>query len=134
MARNISFLENPMDTDTGVKMFNAGAKLSDIQDSLAKLELGIADEKVKFADESVRIANAEAQLADVDMKLLAEEQRVADLINKQVLGKTELRNTVFKWMLDFMERRDDDHPSLEALVNASEKLGFAEGAPAANIS
>lgn len=120
--------------DTGVKMFNAGAKLADIQDGLAKLELGIADEKVKFADESVRIANAEAQLADVDMKLLAEEQRVADLINKQVLGKTELRNTVFKWMLDFMERRDDDHPSLEALVNASEKLGFAEGAPAANIS
>ena len=55
-------------------------------------------------------------------------------MQKMLVGPTELRNTVFKWMLDFMERRDDDHPSLESLVTVSEKLGYAEGAPAANIS
>ena len=120
--------------DVELKVNDSGTKLSNIQDDLAKLELNIADEKLKFADENVRMANAEAQLADLDQKLLETEVRIADLIHKQMLSPTELRNTVFKWMLDFMERRDDDHPSLESLVTVSEKLGFAEGAPAANIS
>ena len=72
--------------------------------------------------------------ADIGKQLLDCEIRIIEAMNKMLLTPTELRNTVFKWMLDFMERRDDDHPSLESLVTVSEKLGYAEGAPAANIS
>ncbi len=72
--------------------------------------------------------------ADIGKQLLDCEIRIIEAMQKMLVGPTELRNTVFKWMLDFMERRDDDHPSLESLVTVSEKLGYAEGAPAANIS
>ena len=72
--------------------------------------------------------------AEIGQKLLDCEVRIIEAMNKMLVGPTELRNTVLKWMLDFMERRDDGHPSLESLVTVSEKLGYAEGAPAANIS
>jgi hypothetical protein len=34
-----------------------------------------------------------------------------------------MRNTVFKWMLDFMERREDEQPGLDAVSSAIEKFG-----------
>lgn len=72
--------------------------------------------------------------ADVGQKLLDCEIRIIEAMQKMLVGPTELRNTVLKWMLDFMERRDDDHPSLESLVTVADKLGYAEGAPAASIA
>lgn len=72
--------------------------------------------------------------AEIGQKLLDCEIRIIEAMNKMLVGPTELRNTVLKWMLDFMERRDDEHPSLESLVTVADKLGYAEGAPAANIS
>jgi hypothetical protein len=72
--------------------------------------------------------------AEIGQKLLDCEIRIIEAMNKMLVGPTELRNTVLKWMLEFMERRDDDHPSLESLVTVADKLGYAEGAPAANIS
>lgn len=37
------------------------------------------------------------------------------------------RNSVFKWMLDFMERREDQYPNIENLVNIASSLGYAQG-------
>ena len=36
------------------------------------------------------------------------------------------RNEVFKWMLDFMERREDQYPDMGNLVNISAQLGYGE--------
>ncbi|MBQ2628485.1 MAG: hypothetical protein IJG13_02290, partial [Kiritimatiellae bacterium] len=47
---------------------------------------------------------------DIGNKLLDCEIRIIEAQQKMLLGPTEVRNTVFKWMLDFMERRDDDYP------------------------
>ena len=47
---------------------------------------------------------------------------------KMLLGPQELYNTVVKWMLNFMERREDDYPSLDSLVTVAERLGYADGA------
>jgi hypothetical protein len=51
-----------------------------------------------------------------------------EMKQKRILVPTEIRNTVFKWMLDFMERREDDYPGLDQLAGISEKLGFSDGA------
>ena len=95
--------------------------LNDLKDELVTLKVDVYG----------KIASV---TADIGKQLLDCEIRIIEAMNKMLLTPTELRNTVFKWMLDFMERRDDDHPSLESLVTVSEKLGYAEGAPAANIS
>lgn len=109
------------------RMLDAGMKLADVQNGLANIELNISGEKIKLADANVRMAEAEPRIAEIGQRLLETEVRIADLLNKQAIGKTELRNTVFKWMLEFMERRDDDYPSLETLANAAQNLGFADG-------
>lgn len=65
--------------------------------------------------------------ADIGQKLLDCEIRIIEAQKAMLLGPTEIRNTVFKWMLDFMERRDDDYPGLDQLVTVSDKLGYADG-------
>jgi hypothetical protein len=44
-------------------------------------------------------------------------------LQAEALKPTEMRNTVFKWMLDFMERREDEQPGLDAVSSAIEKFG-----------
>lgn len=69
-----------------------------------------------------------AMTADVGQKLLDCGIRIIEARQKLLIGPIELYNTVVKWMLDFMERRDDDYPSLESLVTVADKLGYADGA------
>jgi hypothetical protein len=64
----------------------------------------------------------------VGQKLLDCGIRIIEARQKLLIGPIELYNTVVKWMLDFMERRDDDYPSLESLVTVADKLGYADGA------
>ena len=71
-----------------------------------------------------------AMKADIGQKLLDCEIRIIEAQQKMLLGPTEIRNTVFKWMLDFMERRDDDYPGLEQLATIASQLGYAEGGAA----
>ena len=71
-----------------------------------------------------------AMKADIGQKLLDCEIRIIEAQQKMLLGPTEVRNTVFKWMLDFMERRDDDYPGLEQLATIASQLGYAEGGAA----
>lgn len=72
--------------------------------------------------------------ADIGQKLLDCEIRIIEAQKAFLLGPTEIRNTVFKWMLDFMERRDDDYPGLDQLVTVADKLGYADGGMAAPTS
>ena len=67
---------------------------------------------------------------DIGNKLLDCEIRIIEAQQKMLLGPTEVRNTVFKWMLDFMERRDDDYPGLDQLVTIADRLGYGDGASA----
>lgn len=72
--------------------------------------------------------------ADIGGKLLDCEIRILEMQNKMMLGPTEIRNQVFKWMLDFMERRDDDYPGLESISQIAERLGYSEGATGGNAA
>ena len=65
---------------------------------------------------------------DIGQKLLDCEIRIIEAQQKQLIGPTEIRNTVFKWMLDFMERRDDDYPGLDQIATVASTLGYADGA------
>lgn len=67
---------------------------------------------------------------DIGNKLLDCEIRIIEAQQKMLLGPTEVRNTVFKWMLDFMERRDDEYPGLDQLVTIADRLGYGDGASA----
>jgi hypothetical protein len=71
--------------------------------------------------------------ADVGKNLLDCEIRILEMQNKMMLGPTEMRNQVFKWMLDFMERRDDDYPGLESIAQIAERLGYSDGASGGNV-
>jgi len=68
--------------------------------------------------------------SDIGQKLLDCEIRIIEAQQKMLLGPTEVRNTVFKWMLDFMERRDDEYPGLDQLVTIADRLGYGDGASA----
>jgi len=68
--------------------------------------------------------------SEIGQKLLDCEIRIIEAQQKMLLGPTEVRNTVFKWMLDFMERRDDDYPGLDQLVTIADRLGYGDGASA----
>ena len=68
--------------------------------------------------------------ADIGGKLLDCETRIIEAQHKLLLGPTEIRNTVFKWMLDCMERRDDEYPGLDQLVTVADRLGYGDGASA----
>lgn len=89
---------------------------------------GLKDEMVTLkVDVLGKIA---AMKADIGQKLLDCEIRIIEAQQKMLLGPTEIRNTVFKWMLDFMERREDDYPGLEQLATIASQLGYAEGGAA----
>lgn len=68
--------------------------------------------------------------AEIGSKLMDCEIRIIEAQHKLLLGPTEIRNTVFKWMLDFMERRDDEYPGLDQIVTVADRLGYGDGAAA----
>ena len=91
--------------------------LNDLKDEMVTLKVDV-------------LGKIAAMKADIGQKLLDCEIRIIEAQQKMLLGPTEIRNTVFKWMLDFMERRDDDYPGLEQLATIASQLGYAEGGAA----
>ena len=59
---------------------------------------------------------------DIGGKVIDAATKLCSL-QAEALKPTEMRNTVFKWMLDFMERREDEQPGLDAVSSAIEKFG-----------
>lgn len=104
-------------------------------DVYAKIANQTADAETKLADIYAKLKNLESVQADIEVKignirmaLLEAASRIIDGIHKRRIGMSELRNTVLKWMFDFMERRDDDYPGLEQLATIAERLGYSDGA------
>ena len=99
--------------DSEGKLLDAVAKLVGIETSLADLKVRIADIRARLMESAARILEA---------------------LQKNQIGLTELRNTVHKWMFDFMERREDDYPGLEQLATIADKLGYSDGAVGGSFS
>jgi hypothetical protein len=92
--------------DSEGRLLDAVSKLVGIETSLVDLKAHIADIRAKLAESAVRITEA---------------------IQKNRIGITELRNTVLKWMFEFMERREDEYPGIEQLATVAERLGYGDG-------
>jgi len=123
--------------------------LTDLADTMVTLKIDTygkitgttADAETKLADILTRLKNLEGVQAEIEVKignirmaLLEAASRIIDGIHKRRIGMSELRNTVLKWMFDFMERRDDDYPGLEQLATIAERLGYSDGAVGGALS
>lgn len=69
-----------------------------------------------------KIASASS---DLYKQLVEAEVRIMEALQKRYIEPINMRNTVFKWMLEFMERRTDETPSVTELPTIAEKLGYA---------
>lgn len=103
--------------------------------TLAGIERKRSDALNALKDEMVTLkvdtyGKIAAMTADIGTKLMDVEIKVIEAQKSLLLGPTEVRNTVFKWMLDFMERREDDYPGLDQLVTVADRLGYGDGASA----
>lgn len=116
------------------KMVSAGTYNSTVWPTTASgierdRQLALNDLKDEMVTLKVDVYGKIASMtADVGQKLLDCEIKILEMQNKMMLGPTEMRNQVFKWMLDFMERRDDDYPGLESIAQIAERLGYSDGA------
>lgn len=123
--------------------------LTDLADSLVTLKVDTygkiatltADSEGKLMDAITKLIGVETSLvelktrvADIRSKLMESATRVTEGIQKNQIGLTELRNTVLKWMFEFMERREDEYPGLEQLATIADKLGYSDGAVGGSIS
>jgi hypothetical protein len=95
-------------------------KLLDVVAKLVGIETSLADLKVR--------------IADIRARLMESAARIIEALQKNQIGLTELRNTVLKWMFDFMERREDDYPGLEQLATIADRLGYSDGAVGGSIA
>ena len=116
--------------------------LNDLADTLVTLKVDTygkvatltTDSEAKLVAAVAQLAGMEKEYADTGLKVAAARQgimesaeRITDAIQKRRLGATELRNTVVKWMFDFMERREDEYPGLDQLTTVAERLGYGDG-------
>ena len=119
--------------------------LTDLSDTMVTLKVDtygkaatlVADNEAKIVEAAAKLAAAENAIEDLDVKvaqvrqgILDSAERITDAIQKRAIGLTEMRNTVVKWMFDFMERRDDEYPGLDQLATVAERLGYGEGGSA----
>lgn len=76
-------------------------------------------------DAITSLGSAKASAASA---LLAAQNAISDSLDKRRVTVVEMRNSVLKWMLDFMEKREEVYPELEEISAAAERLGFSVGA------
>jgi hypothetical protein len=123
--------------------------LTDLADTLVTLKVDVygkiatitADSEGKLMDAITKLIGVETSLvelktrvADIRAKLMESAIRITEALQKNQIGLTELRNTVLKWMFDFMERREDDYPGLEQLATIADRLGYSDGAVGGSIA
>ena len=111
------------DSVVALKVDTYGKAATITSDTEAKL----AEIAAKMTATQEAMADAQAKVAQVRSGLMEAAVRVTDAIHKQRIGLTEIRNTVAKWMFDFMERREDDYPGLDQILTIADKLGYGEG-------
>ena len=122
------------------KMVSAGTYNSTVWPTTASgierdRQIALNDLKDEMVTTKVDVYGKIASMtADVGKNLLDCEIKILEMQNKMMLGPTEMRNQVFKWMLDFMERREDDYPGLESIAQIAERLGYSDGATGGNAA
>ena len=65
--------------------------------------------------------------ASVGNNLIGAQVRIFEALQQKKIEPINMRNTVFKWMLDFMERREDPYPQIDELPTVAERLGYSGG-------
>lgn len=123
-------LNNLADTAVTIKVDTYGKVTTLVADSEAKL----LDSAAKLLSIERSMFDLKVAMADVRAKLMESAVRVTEALQKNRIGLTEIRNTVLKWMFDFMERREDDYPGLEQLATIADRLGYSDGAVGGSIS
>lgn len=110
-------------------------------DTLGKIATLTAETETRLVEAVGRLSGIETTMAETMMRvgevrsrLMESAVRVVEAIQKNHIGVTELRNTVLKWMFEFMERREDDYPGLEQLATIADRLGYSDGAVGGSIS
>jgi GTP:adenosylcobinamide-phosphate guanylyltransferase len=116
--------------------------LTDLADSVVTLKVDTygkiatltADTETRLVEAVGRLSGIETAMAETKMRvgevrsrLMESAVRVVEAIQKNRIGITELRNTVLKWMFEFMERREDEYPGIEQLATVAERLGYGDG-------
>lgn len=93
--------------------------LNNVHEEIIKVELQIAEIS-----------------ANVGNNLMAAQVRIFEALQKKKIEPVNLRNTVFKWMLDFMERREDPYMGMNEMQTIAERLGYSGGiaAPSAALA
>ena len=74
-------------------------------------------------DVYVKVSNAAGEMGQRFVDAAAKMQQMA---HDRLIKPSELRNNVFKWMLEFMERRKDEFPALDTIVGTAKSLGYSE--------
>lgn len=59
--------------------------------------------------------------------LLQAMQSVASAADQRKVTATEMRNSVLKWMLDYIGSREESYPELEEISTVAERMGFSVG-------
>jgi hypothetical protein len=123
-------LNNLADTMVTLKVDTYGKIATLTADSEGKL----LDVVAKLVNIETSLADLKVRIADIRARLMESAARIIEALQKNQIGLTELRNTVLKWMFDFMERREDDYPGLEQLATIADRLGYSDGAVGGSIS
>ncbi len=74
-------------------------------------------------DVYVKVAGA---AGDIGTRFTEAAARLQKMAQDRLLDPAKARNDVFKWMLDFMERRKDEFPRLDQIAGAARQLGYSE--------
>lgn len=59
--------------------------------------------------------------------LLQSMQSVASAADQRKVTAVEMRNSVLKWMLDYIGSREESYPELEEISTVAERMGFSVG-------
>ena len=111
-----------------VEMITAGLLNSTVWTTTASgiernREMALNDLIEAKIDVYVKVAAASGELGQ---KFTDAAARLQQMAKDRLLDPAKLRNEVFKWMLDFMERRKDEFPGLDQIAGAAKQLGYAE--------
>lgn len=74
------------------------------------------------------LASVGSAKASAASALLAAQNAISESLDKRRVTVIEMRNSVLKWMLDFIGNREEVYPELEEISACAERLGFSVGA------
>ncbi len=100
-------------TSAGIELLRSRA-LADLRDKITERKIASASDVQRV---KMELSNRIEQAA----------HRFMDAQRNRTFGAAEFRNTVLTAMLNFMERRTDEYPSLGDLAGIVSQIGYGEG-------